>query len=1429
MPTQSLCRAHLRVAVLLVVLGFAAFASSAQTAQIPAPEARIVQPINAENLTVLAGNVHPLARAEYDRGLAPSDLRLNRMLLVLKRGPDQETALRKLLDDQQDKSSPNYHAWLTPEQFGATFGPADSDIQVVTQWLTSQGFTDIRVGPGRLVIEFSGNVAQVSVAFHTQIRRFVVNNEDHTANATDPQIPAALAPVVAGIVSLHNFPRKSHARYLGEFQRSSSGSKAHPLLTFPTPAGSTFFGMGPSDFAKIYNVQPLWDAGIDGTGQTIAIVAETNINLQDVRDFRNAFGLPVNDPQIVLNGEDPGITSLGEESEADLDVQWSGAVAKNATVKFVLSASTPVSSGVDLSALYIVENNLAGVMSESYGQCEPVLGVTGNQFFNDLWKQAAAQGITVVLSSGDGGSAGCDNFDTQQTATHGLAVSGFASTPYNVSVGGTDFDQINKWTQFWNSTNDPNTQRSAKGYIPEIPWNQTCSQLGITGCGSTAPQGSVNIVAGSGGPSSLYAKPSWQVGVTGMPNDNHRDQPDISLFASPGFTGSGYIICQQDKNSSGIRACDLNTGTGFLDFHAIGGTSASAPAFAGIMALVNQKQSSAQVLAPRQGNANYVLYALAKQANSSCTSSAAPAATCTFYDVTKGNTFAQLAPGVATNSVPCAGGSLNCSAKTAGTNGVLVDPAKATTEAWTASAGYDLVTGLGSVNAFNLATNWSTVNTTATATTLALNPTTSITHGSNENVAVTINVTPAAATGNVALLATLPDGSVHSVGVFTLSNGSVSSTTSTIPGGISMVSAHYAGDGTFAPSDSAQIPTTVTPESSKTFIVTPTFDSTGNTTNPNASTVPYGTSFFIRMYVANSAAAVGASGVPAPLCSDVEALLCPGGSVILTDNGSPVGQGTFVLNNAAYTRDLTPSLSAFTGGTHTLTARYSGDNSFTSSTATSTITITPVPTQIPLVLVPFGPQLTKTPLTITATFTPYITGGVAPTGTITFLDGGTVIPGPVTLTAADGSTGIPSHITGSLTASFATSGNHVITAQYSGDASYLGLLSQPSNLSIVFPTSISQTETSTNINFGQSVTVTAKVTGGSMNPPLAGQLQFFGSYASITETPTFLTSTDPSGNQVLTATVTTSPLASEVISARYSGDTNYAAAVTGGDLVNVNIPDFTVSLPAAPFTVTAGQAGVLQISIVPATNSTSPVSLACNGNLPVGYSCSLQPPTVTLANGLASTTMLTISPGPGGNSQLKTHTKASGTLLVHLDLFRIIGLTVCVFVLVLLLLPHRDKRLRLALSCGAVCVVGVFLGCGGGASTSTVGGGSGGNPGPFATTTTVSTSSAKVAPNTPITFTATVSGQGSPTGPVTFFINNGVAGTANLSAGTASISANLTFAGVYTVSAQYTGDAKNTQSTSPTITQAVTGSTVFDVRAQTGGLIHFAPIIVTVQ
>jgi hypothetical protein len=1033
----------------LVVLSFST--ATAQTNYVPA---RVTRAVNTEDLVTLGGNTHPLARPEYDRGAAPDSLPMSRVLLVLQRSPEQESAVLQLLEDQQVQSSPNYHKWMTPEQFGQQFGPADADIQAVTGWLMAEGFQVNRVAAGHTVIEFSGTAGLVRQALRTEIHKFTVNGEEHWANASDPQIPAALAPVVAGFASLNNFPRKPLIRRLGTFRRSKATGELTPLFTFTPTGGSTFYAVGPTDFATIYNVLPLWQASspLDGTGQTIAIVGETNVHIQDVRDFRNMFGLPANDPQIILDGPDPGVAA--DEVEADLDVQWSGAVAKNATIKLVVSETTESTLGIDLSALYIVDNNIAPVMSESYGACEASLGVAGNAFYNTLWEQAAAQGITVMIAAGDIGSATCD-LPGVVAAQGGLAVSGTASTPFNVALGGTDFDDVANQATYWNATNTSTTQASAKSYLPEITWNDSCAQSGLNGC--TASSGDLNVTAGGGGPSNTYTKPSWQSGA-GVPKDNVRDIPDVSLFASDGKNGSFYIFCQADANSgSNTSSCDLNAP--YQDFQGGGGTSFAAPAFAGIMALVNQKTGE------RQGNANYVLYKLAAQKGASCSSNTAAVSnsSCIFYDVIKGN-----------NSVACVGGSPNCSNTSTASNqyGILVDPKNPTSPAWTTTVGYDRATGLGSVNAANLVNNWTSVSFAPSTTSLTLSPT-AITHGQAVNVTASVSSKSGTPTGAVSLIGG-PGNSALGIAFFALSNGNVTATTNLLPGGTYGVTAHYAGDGTFGGSDSTPpIQVTVSKEGSMTHVGLVTFDyNTGNVTNLNAATAPYGSPDVLRVNVSNNSGQQCASS-PVP---------CPTGQVTLTDNGKPLDLGNYTLNSQGYFEDQLIQLSV---GSHSVVASYAGDNSYqpsasgadalsiTKATTTASVTADPSP-------VPYGSNVTLTAAVDTES------NGVAPTGTVQFLNGTTPLNGTVTYMGTSGLPVPPATLQATLKTLLSTTAN--ITVKYSGDGNYLASTSMPLTVTVVPGFTLSANPTSVSISApGQSGTSSVVVTSG---PGFTGTVAF---------------------------------------------------------------------------------------------------------------------------------------------------------------------------------------------------------------------------------------------------------------------------------------------------------------------------------------------------
>ena len=676
----------IQCAALLTFLSIPALQAFAQNSD---AQPRITQAVDETKLTLLKGNTFPLARPEFDQGAAAASQAMETMMLGLKRSPTQEAALEKLMAKQTDESSPNFHKWLTPVEFGKQFGPSDQDIQIVTSWLQSHGFQSVEVSNGRTVIEFDGNVGQVQEAFHTVIHNYLVNGKQHYANATDPSIPTALTAVVSGVASLHNFHKKPMYR-VARSRNSTGTGTASPLYTFAGGCDNdnNCYSLGPTDFATIYDVTPLWNAGIDGTGQNIAIIGQSDVDMKDISSFRSVFGLPANVPVKVLAGTDPGIVE-GDETESDLDLEWAGAVAKGATLQFVVSQS------VDTSAQYAVDHSplVATVLSESYGLCELQIGTTENGIINSRWQQAASEGITAVIATGDAGSAACDitlgnaSPPPAVPAQNGLQVSGLASTPFNIAVGGTDFDDFNNPLTYWNSTNASGTLASAKSYIPEITWNSTCSSTQLlqgsateeSDCNDTVDFGSIQwTVAGSGGVSNCttsdgetpascsggYAKPSWQI-ATGVPNDGKRDIPDVSLFAGNGFNGNFYVICAADQ--TGGNYCN---GSNFNDFYPIGGTSGSTPTFAAIMALVNQKTGKAQ------GNANTVLYPMASSQSGA------------FHDVTTG-----------TIAVLCTGGSPNCNKTVSSdTYGILTG--------YNAGPGYDLATGLGSVDAANLVNNW---------------------------------------------------------------------------------------------------------------------------------------------------------------------------------------------------------------------------------------------------------------------------------------------------------------------------------------------------------------------------------------------------------------------------------------------------------------------------------------------------------------------------------------------------------------------------------------------------------------------------------------------------------------------------------------------------------------------------------------------------
>ncbi|HVA94803.1 MAG TPA: S53 family peptidase, partial [Candidatus Dormibacteraeota bacterium] len=613
---------------------------------------RIAGQVDESQLTVLRGNMHPLARAQYDQGRVSPSFPLERITMMFQMTAAQQADLAALLAAQQNPTSPSFHQWLTPAQYGDRFGLAQADLNKVTAWLQAQGLEIVETPASRNMIVFNGTAAQVESAFHIQFHNYNANGRKFYANSAEPSIPSALSGVVAGFRGLNNYRLKPRA------------IRKSPLSGIPQPhftsgiSGNTY--VTPGDFAVIYDLNPLYSAGtaIDGTGQNIVVAGQSNIVLADIAAFRTAAGLPPKTPTVILTtATDPGVLdSTGDEQESSLDVEWAGAVAKNAMIIFVYS-----NNGAFDAVQYAITNNLAPVISVSYGTCEALLSSSDLASLTVMAQQANAQGITLVSSVGDGGATDCDGTLGNYPATLGLNVDVPGSLPYVTGVGGTEFDEGNG--SYWKTTTVPGPDiiTSAKSYIPEMAWNDTSVQNGL--------------FAGGGGASSLFGKPSWQTG-TGVPNDGARDVPDISLNASP--VHDPYLICDQfqPSGSNTYTSSCLNGTFRYSDnsLQAYGGTSFGAPTFAGIVALINQKTGS-----NGQGNLNYILYPLAASSSTA------------FHDVTTGD-----------NKSPCTSGTQDCP------DGSAIG--------FTAGLGYDQVTGLGSIDATNLVNAWSSISTSAGST-----------------------------------------------------------------------------------------------------------------------------------------------------------------------------------------------------------------------------------------------------------------------------------------------------------------------------------------------------------------------------------------------------------------------------------------------------------------------------------------------------------------------------------------------------------------------------------------------------------------------------------------------------------------------------------------------------------------------------------------
>ena len=670
---------------LLFIFLFPQFSSAA-------PPDRIARAVNRSQIRTLSGHVHRLAQPQFNRGPVDAAMNLDQVVILFKPSAAQQADLDSLLADQQNPSSPSFHKWLTPEEFGNRFGLSPSDESKVAAWLASEGLSVKQTARGRNWIAFHGTAGQIGKSLHTTIARFEVDGETHFANATEPAVPEALADVVAGFAGLNDFHLKPMAHLVPDYNTSTS----HYLV--------------PEDYATVYNIAPLYQAGLDGTGQSIAVVGQSDVLLSDLRAFRTRYNLPANDPKMVPYAGDPGYN--GAQLEGNLDLEWASAIAPKATIYYVYGPNAIV------AIITAVNLNMAQVITISYGACEIDYAAS---YYRSIAQQGNAQGITLFAASGDSGAAGCDSQGVQPFANRGRSVDFPAVMPEVTGVGGTQF--VEGTGTYWAATNTANFG-SALSYIPEAAWNES---------------GTPGLLSSGGGASLIYPKPAWQA-APGVPDDNVRHVPDVSLSAAG---HDAYYVSYLGGNA------------------AVSGTSASAPSMAGIAALLNQYQVSKGFQSqPGLGNINPQLYRLAQSV---------PAA---FHDITAG-----------TNVVPCLQGSPDCAT---GSFGYETGP------------GYDMATGLGSIDANVLVTQW---NTAARGVTVKL--TSSVARpGLNDTVTLTATVAAASGSGT-------PTGTVSfSTGVTPLgsaplsASGSQTTAAVTIPvyrlGFGASVAATYSGDSAFS-------------------------------------------------------------------------------------------------------------------------------------------------------------------------------------------------------------------------------------------------------------------------------------------------------------------------------------------------------------------------------------------------------------------------------------------------------------------------------------------------------------------------------------------------------------------------------------------------------------------------------------------------------
>jgi hypothetical protein len=1270
-----------------------------------APEIRVIGKVDDSKRTTLWGHVPGAIHSATDLGRLDPNTPAEHMLMVLKSSEEQKHELRRILDEQQDKNTANYHQWITPEEFGDHFGVHDADIAKVSAWLKSKGFTVEDVAKSKRVLQFSGTTGQLEKAFQTEIHTYRVGSEMHASVARDITVPAALSPVIAG-VPMSNFFRKNRMSKVRKAEGFKVGPKVYGGACTGAAESTCNEYVGPGDFATIFNTAPLIAGGINGAGIKIGIVGRSDILLSDVQSYRTMFDLPNNDPIFVHAGQDNGIDP-GDDGESDLDVEISGGDAPGAKVYFVIGTPTFLVDGITNSFEYLIENNLTDIISSSYGDCESNEGTGGNEFNEQAFEQAAAQGISVFIANGDNGPAQCDDQAADTYEVLGYAAPAEGSSPYAVAVGGTAFNEGASTSPssttpkddaaYWLAGEYSLELNNAMSYIPEIPWNgskdsdasldpsadledlwsasgaisayylkpafQTGDGVptsdpvlpggdwvtGVTltnggGAGyTTAPSvtwsggtcvtlpatasttisgGKVagivfnygtqggTLAAGQGfgctvAPTATFtAAPNGGTTATGTPTIGqmqnilplvsgvpHRYTPDLSLAAE--VEHDGTVFCSEGT-------CE-NPSPGAYGFAIVGGTSVAAPSMAGIQALIDEANGG------RQGMPAYIYYKLASQQSSTgCNSQILPSgagasSTCAFQDITVGD-------------------NLICAAKTCTTATQKIG--------FKAAAGFDLASGLGSVNGYNLATQWSTVTFNSSDTSLNLSKTSGIAQGSS--VTVSGSVTPGSGngtpTGDVAFILSqgefgqtvnVTTGAWSGPAPFaTLSGGSYSASIDNLPAGTYTVTARYAGDETYGSSLSTPVTVTVG-QGSTSLTITPGLINGSACTLTDTSSFTYGGNADIEATVASNSG----QGVPT-------------GTVTITLDGSPWATETLDPNGNGYLiAGAIPTSSciydymfatspALPGGSHTIGATYSGDGTFPTLTAT--------PVNITVAKLSVTPTLAagKTNITsgasdqLTATFAisglTGITSGLAgPTGTVTFTDTTTsTVLGTVGVTDAVGFSG--NTYTYSATAVLATTGitttgANSITATYSGDANFSGT-----------------TSTAVAVTVGTGTATTVVVTSNS-NPTTLNGRPTFTATINAGAGPTSGTVTFYDGTTVLgTGTVGSAHTATfrPASGAAFFGGTHNITAAFGGVATTftastspvfvetVNQGTTTIVLTAKNQAV-AGQTVTLAALITPSSTTAAfapnqSVVTFFDGNTPIGTAT---PITVTATQG----------------------------------------------------------------------------------------------------------------------------------------------------------------------------------------------------------------------